>query len=149
MEFTERSLELRVMAQNMNKFVLNKCKVFYLLCSVVFSARNGEYKSIEGYFAFAVYYTSNYMERVETSTASKWNSSSAEPIFDLKIPTHSFQTTHQKRGRLDESSRIIWSKIYPIGQEQPLKRKRVSKIFKTSECVAPICGAEGKRYSPA
>ena len=99
-------------------------------------------------FAFAVYYTSNYDERVETPIAPNWNSSSAERFFDLEIPLHSFQTEQQKRRKRDESSRIIQSKIHQNGPELVLEQKRVSKIFKPSECVATKSYAGGKSLIP-
>ena len=68
-------------------------------------------------FAFAAYYTYNYNERVETPTAPNSNSSSAKAIFDQKIPSHSFQTKQHVRGRFEESSRIVRSKIHPNGPE--------------------------------
>ena len=87
-------------------------------------------------FALFAYYTYNYNERVETSTAPNWNSTSAKAIFDRKIPLHGFQTKQHVRRRPDKSSRIIQSKIHPNGPELALEKKRVTKIFKPSECVA-------------
>ena len=81
-------------------------------------------------FKVAAFYTYNYNERVETSTAPNSKSSSDKAILDGKIPSHSFQTKQHARGKLDESSRIIQSKIHPNGQELALEQKRVTKMFK-------------------
>ena len=77
-------------------------------------------------FAFAAFYIYNYNERVETPTAPNSNSSSAEAIFDQKIPSHSFQTEQHVRGRFEESSRIVRSKIHPNGPELAFEQKRVT-----------------------
>ena len=69
-------------------------------------------------FAFVAYCTYNYNERVETPTAPNSNSSSAEAIFDQKIPSHSFQTEQHVRGRFEESSRIVQSKSDVNGPTQ-------------------------------
>ena len=99
-------------------------------------------------FAFAAYYTYNYNERVETPTAPNSNSSSAEAILDQKIPSHSFQTEQHVRGRFEESSRIVRSKIHPNGPELAFEQKRVTKNFKPSECVATKSCAEGNLLFP-
>ena len=90
-----------------------------------------------------------YNERVETPTAPNSNSSSAEAIFDQKIPSHSFQTEQQVRGRFEESSRIVRSKIHPNGPELAFEQKRVTKHFKPSECVATKSCAEGNLLFPS
>ena len=100
-------------------------------------------------FAFAAFYIYNYNERVETPTAPNSNSSSAEAIFDQKIPSHSFQTEQHVRGRFEESSRIVRSKIHPNGPELAFEQKRVTKNFKPSECVATKSCAEGNLLFPS
>ena len=80
-------------------------------------------------FAFAAFYIYNYNERVETPTAPNSNSSSAEAIFDQKIPSHSFQTEQHVRGRFEESSRIVRSKIHPNGPETSLRTKTGNQKF--------------------
>ena len=99
-------------------------------------------------FAFAAYYTYNYNERVETPTAPNSNSSSAEAIFDKKIPSLSFQTEQHVRGRFEESSRIVRSKIHPNGPELAFEEKRVTRNFKPSKCVATKSCAEGNLLFP-
>ena len=100
-------------------------------------------------FALAAYYTYNYNERVETPTAPNSNSSSAEAIFDQKIPSHSFQTEQHVRGRFEESSRIVQSKIHPNGPELALEQKRATKHFKPYECVATRSCTEGNLLFPS
>ena len=108
----------------MNKYMLNKRK---FILPVLWCGSFG----LSGLkdFAFAAYYTYNYNERVETPTAPNSNSSSAEAIFDQKIPLHSFQTKQNVRGRFEESSRIVRSKIHPNGPELTFEQKQVTKIL--------------------
>ena len=65
--------------------------------------------------------------------SSNSNSSSAEAIFDQKIPSHSFQTEQHVRGRSEKSSRIVQSKIHPNGPDLALELKWVTKNFKPSD----------------
>ena len=132
----------------MNKYMLNKRKFIYRFCGVFFWLEIANLSGLKD-FAFAAYYTYNYNERVETSTAPNSNSSSAEAIFDQKIPSHSFQSEQHVRGRSEESSRIVQSKIHPNGQERALEQKWVTKNFKPSECVATKSCAEGKSLFPS
>ena len=80
-------------------------------------------------FAFSAYYTYNYNERVETPTAPNSNSSSAEAIFDQKIPSNSFQTEQHVRGRSEKSSRFVQSKIHPNGPKLALEQSKISSRF--------------------
>ena len=131
----------------MNEYMLNKRKFLTSFVVWFFWLEIANLSGLKD-FVFAAYYTYNYNERVETPAAPNSNSSSAEAIFDQKIPLHSFQTEQHVRGRFEESSHIVRSKIHPNGPELAFEQKQVTKN-KTSECVATKSCAEGNLLFPS
>jgi len=148
MGFTEHLAELLKITKIWTNTCSIKVKIYHIYGVLSFFwLKIANLRRFEGFSLRSQVTIDIIMKVWKVPTAQNWNSSSAEAVFDLKIPSLGFQTKQKRK-----VPRIFLDHSIENSSKSPLlafEQNPGPKTSKPSECVATKSCAGGKALFPS